>query len=79
MSPIEKRALPILQLINPRLWIASACLHLFLLAKASQVRSSVMPIGYFIISCFDLQIYFILMIHTNILPISFIKEKNVYL
>ena len=75
MSPIEKRALPILQLINPRLWIASACLHLFLLAKASQVRFSVMPIGYFIISCFDLQIYFILMIRTNILLISFIKKK----
>ena len=47
----------------------------FLLAKASQVRFSVMPIGYFIISCFDLQIYFILMIRTNIHLISFIKKK----
>ena len=36
MSPMEKRALPILQLMNPRLCIASVCLHLFLLAKASQ-------------------------------------------
>ena len=38
ISPIEKRALPILQLMNPRQWIASACLTFFLLAKASQVR-----------------------------------------
>ena len=35
---MAKRALPILQEINPKVFIASACLHLFLLAKAIQVR-----------------------------------------
>ena len=41
------------------------------------VLKSCMPIGYFIISCFDLQIYFFLMIRTNIHLISFIKKKCV--
>ena len=35
---MAKRAHPILQEINPKVFIASACLHLFLLAKAIQVR-----------------------------------------
>ncbi len=35
---MAKRVRPILQEINPKEFIASACLHLFLLAKAIQVR-----------------------------------------
>ena len=35
---MAKRALPTFQEINPKVFIASACLHLFLLAKAIQVR-----------------------------------------
>ena len=35
---MAKRVRPILQEINPKEFIASACLHLFFLAKAIQVR-----------------------------------------